>query len=225
MEARSRLFRDALPLRELLVVEHVRMPTLLAEVLRERVASPEVAKPRVLLQARLRDHGARIRLTRRVRLALAPAVARAHLVDRLPVVVVLQRKVLAPDGRVVDGVVERDHAVERRSRLLLPSEDVREKRRDADDRERAPKDDEDQPSGSKTRARRLGRGGGMRVAHGVILERDDQRSLGVARRVPSSDPVSDVRMASNAGDRLAGARRCLRQCNAERLPCSCPRRL
>src|SRR5574338_1221695 len=54
VEAGARLFGDGLASSELLVIEHVGMPALLAEIRSERVASPELPKPRVFLEPRLR---------------------------------------------------------------------------------------------------------------------------------------------------------------------------
>ena len=67
VQARARLLGDLLPLGERLVVEHVRVAALLAEVLREGVAGPHRPQPRVLLEPRLRDDRARIGRGRRVR--------------------------------------------------------------------------------------------------------------------------------------------------------------
>ena len=53
--ARAGLFRDDLALGVRLVVEHVGMSAFLAEVLRERIACPELAQARILLETRLRD--------------------------------------------------------------------------------------------------------------------------------------------------------------------------
>src|SRR5690606_39494126 len=78
VDARAGLGRDPLPLGEGLVFEHVGVAAFLAEVVREGVAGPEFAEPRVLLQARLRDGGARVGLGRCAWERLAPAVARAQ---------------------------------------------------------------------------------------------------------------------------------------------------
>ena len=67
VHARAGLLRDVLPLGEGLVVEHVGVAALLAEVRRERVARPHGLQPRVFLEPRLRDDRARVGLRRRAR--------------------------------------------------------------------------------------------------------------------------------------------------------------
>ena len=51
MQASPRLLRDLLSFGELLVLQHVGMTTLLAKILRECVASPELTKTRILLKS------------------------------------------------------------------------------------------------------------------------------------------------------------------------------
>ena len=100
VHARARLLHDVLPLGERLIVEHVGVAALLAEIRRERIARPHRLQPRILFEPRLRDDRARIDAGRRARHRLAAAVPRAHLIDGAPVAVVLQRKVLAPHRRI-----------------------------------------------------------------------------------------------------------------------------
>ena len=126
VHARARLLHDLLALGERLIVEHVGMPALFAEVRRERVSRPHRLQPRIFLEPRLRHDTARIGLRRRPRHRFAAAVSRAHLIDRAPVAVVLQREVLAPHRRIDGLVVQLDDAVERIARFLLAREDVDE---------------------------------------------------------------------------------------------------
>src|SRR5574338_676782 len=133
-----------------------------------------------------------------MRLAFAAAVARAHLIDGLAIRIVLEREVLPPDGGIVDGVVERDHTIERSSRFLLSLEDAREQCSDPDDRERAPDGDENDPAESEPRTPRCWCRTDVRIAHGLILERGHRPGA----RWDSPDPVAHVRVASDAGDRF-----------------------
>jgi hypothetical protein len=119
-------------------LEHVGVAALLAEVDGEGIARPHDPQPRVLLEARLRDDRARVGVGRRPRQRLAAAVAGPDLVHRPAVLVVLLRKVLAPDRRVLDVVAEIDHPVERVARLLLPLEDVHEERHHRQRHDRRP---------------------------------------------------------------------------------------
>ncbi len=124
VQAGAGLLDDLLALGERLVVEHVGVAALLAEVDREGVAVPHRLQARILLDPRLGDDRARIGGGRRARDRLAAAEAGAHLVDGPLVAVVLQREVLAPDRRVLGLVGELDDAEERVLRLLLVLEDV-----------------------------------------------------------------------------------------------------
>ena len=60
VHARAGLLRRLLALGERLVVEHVGVAALLAEIHRERVAGPHRLQPRIFLEARLRDNRSRI---------------------------------------------------------------------------------------------------------------------------------------------------------------------
>ena len=111
-----------------LVLEHVGVAALLAEVHREGVARPHGLEARVLLEARLGHDRARVGLGGRVRKRLAAAVARALLVHGPQVGVVLEREVLAPDRRVLGLVVQLHHAEEGVPGLLLALHDVHEQR-------------------------------------------------------------------------------------------------
>ena len=57
--------------------------------------------------------------------SLPPYLCPLHI-DRAEVEVVLHGEILAPGGRVVDGVVEFDHAIEGILRFLLVLDDVHE---------------------------------------------------------------------------------------------------
>src|SRR5215207_6923223 len=96
-----------------------------------------------------------------MRLTFAAAVARALLIDGLAVVVVLEREVLAPDRRVVGGVVQRDDSIEGIARLLLVLEDVGEECCDSHGGERAADGGENEPAGAEATA--PGRPGGIGV--------------------------------------------------------------
>ena len=106
VHACARLLHDHLALREPLVLEHVRVAALLAEVLGEGVALPDGLEALVLVDLGARDDRARVGLGRRVRHGLAAAVLGALHVDRFLVELVVLRERLAPFGRVVDIVVE-----------------------------------------------------------------------------------------------------------------------
>ena len=67
VEARARLRRELLSLRELLVGQHVRVAALFAEVMAERIARPEIPQAGIFIQARLGDNRARVRIGRRMR--------------------------------------------------------------------------------------------------------------------------------------------------------------
>ena len=107
-----------------LVVEHVSVTALLAKIFGKRVAGPHRLQARIFFDLRLRDYGARIGLGRRARLGFAAAEAGAHLIHRPFVVVILQRKVLAPDRRVFRVVRQLDYTIKRITRLLLALEDI-----------------------------------------------------------------------------------------------------
>ena len=106
VHARARLLHDHLPLREPLVLEHVGVAALFAEVFGEGVALPHGLEALVLFDLGARDDRARIGLGRRLRHGLAAAVLGALHVDRFLVELVVLRERLAPLGRVVDVVVE-----------------------------------------------------------------------------------------------------------------------
>ena len=124
LKACAGLFGDLLALGEGLVVEHVGVAALLAKIFRKRVPGPHHLQTRVFFDLRLRDDRARIGLGRRARLGFAAAEARAHLIHRAFVVVVLQREVLAPYGGIFGIVGQLDHAIERIARLLFALEDI-----------------------------------------------------------------------------------------------------
>ena len=124
LKAGAGLFGDLLALGENLVVEHVRVAALFAKIFRERVAGPHRLQARVFFDLRLRDDRARIGLGRRARLGFAAAEAGAHLIHRPFVVVVLQRKVLAPYRGIFGVVGQLDDAIKRIARLLFALEDI-----------------------------------------------------------------------------------------------------
>ena len=100
LHARPRLLHDRLALREGLILEHVRVAALLAEVDAERVARPHRLEPRILLDLLLRDDRARVRLVRRAGKRLRAAVLGPDLVYGLPVGLVLERVLLPPYRRI-----------------------------------------------------------------------------------------------------------------------------
>ena len=81
VDAGARLLEVLHALGEGLVLEHVRVTALLAEIRGERVARPHRLQPRIFLEARLRHDRARIGLGGRLRHRLAAAVARPLLID------------------------------------------------------------------------------------------------------------------------------------------------
>ena len=180
-----------------LVLEHVGVAALLAEVGGEGVARPHRLQPGVFFEARLRDDGARVGLVGCAGHRLAAAVARPLLIDGAQVGVVLQRKVLPPD-RGIDGLVGQLHdAEEGVLRFPLAFHDVDEEGRDRrgahrrDDRHG--QDRTTTPAaksaafllrhGSPRRRRHAG-GGQLHVAHGSVAAdaRDVARSA--VRGVP-----------------------------------------
>ena len=124
LNARAGLLDHLLALGEGLVVEHVSVAALLAKILGKRVTGPHHLQTRVFFDLRLRDDRARIGLRRRARLGFAAAVAGAHLIHRPFVVVILQRKVLAPHRGIFGIVGQLDHAIKRIARLLFALEDI-----------------------------------------------------------------------------------------------------
>ncbi len=124
LKARARLFGHLLALGEDLIVEHVRVAALLAKILGKRVAGPHRLQARIFFDLRLRDDRARIGFGWSARLGLTAAEAGAHLIDRSFVIVVLQRKVLAPHGGIFGIVGQLDHAIKRITRLLFALEDI-----------------------------------------------------------------------------------------------------
>ena len=106
VHARAGLLDDHLALREPLVLEHVVVAALLAEIFRERVALPHRLEAGVLFDLRARHDRARVGLGRCLRHGLAAAVLGALHVDRFLVELVVLRKRLAPFGRIVDVVAE-----------------------------------------------------------------------------------------------------------------------
>ena len=124
LNAGAGLFDHLLALGVRLVVEHVSVAALLAKIFGKRVSGPHHLQTRIFLDLRLGDDRARIGLGRRARLGFAAAVAGAHLIHRPFVVVILQRKVFAPDRRVFGIVGQLDHPIKRIARLLFALEDI-----------------------------------------------------------------------------------------------------
>jgi len=142
VQARPGLSRDDLPPRKDLVAQHVRMPPFFPEILRKRIAGPELAQPRVLLQARLRNDRPRIGVCGYVRNALTTSVARALHVDRSQILIVLDREVLSPGRRIGRGVGQLDDPVEGIECLALALHDIGEQGQEPDCRERDDGDEE-----------------------------------------------------------------------------------
>src|SRR5687767_1021942 len=123
---------DALPICLLtlgkgLVIEHVGMSALLAEVHGKGIAGPQSFQAGILFESRLRDDRARIRLRRRPRDRFAAAVTRPLLIDGAHVAVVLLGEILSPDRGILGVVRQIDDAIKRISRFLLALEDVHQK--------------------------------------------------------------------------------------------------
>jgi hypothetical protein len=123
VDAGAGLFGGLLALGEGLILEHVAVAALLAEVDREGVAGPQGLEARVLLQLRPGHHRPRIDLRGRALHRLAAAVAGPLHVDGALVAVVLEREVLSPDGWIFGVVVQLDDAEKRVLGLLLLLED------------------------------------------------------------------------------------------------------
>ena len=100
VDARAGL-ADFLPFGVLLVGQHVGVAALLAKILGEGVAGPHPAELRDRVELALGDDVARVVVGRHMGDRLAAAVAGLHHVGGLPVVVVLQGKVLAPLRRIL----------------------------------------------------------------------------------------------------------------------------
>ena len=130
VDAGARLLEVLHALGEGLVLEHVRVTALLAEIRGKRVARPHRLQPGIFFQARLRHDGARVGFGGRPWHGLAAAVARPLLIHGPQVAVVLQRKVLAPDRGIVGLVSQLHDAEERILRFPLPLHDVDEECRD-----------------------------------------------------------------------------------------------
>ena len=124
LNARAGLFGHLLALGEDLIVEHIRVAALLAKIFGKRVSRPHHLQARIFLDLRLGDDRARIGLGRRTRLGFAAAETGAHLIHRAFVVVILQRKVLAPHRRIFRVVGQLDDAIKRIARLLFALEDI-----------------------------------------------------------------------------------------------------
>jgi hypothetical protein len=120
------LLRGDLSLGKRLILQHIGVPAILPEISGECVSCPHSLQPRVLFETRLGDDRARICSGRSARNRFAAAEAGSHLVDGLPVAVVLHGEVLAPDHRIFGLVGELDHAVEGVPGLLLTLHDVDE---------------------------------------------------------------------------------------------------
>ena len=127
VHAGAGLFDDLLAFGERLIVEHKGVAALFAEVFRRRHNPPTSFSSAGLL----RSWTARRRSADRPASAcaangFAAAVARADLIDRAFVIVVLQRKVLAPDCRVIGFISQFDDAIKRIAAFLLALENVDE---------------------------------------------------------------------------------------------------
>ena len=205
MQARAGLLRRLLALGVSLVVEHEGVPAFFAEILREGVAGPHRFQARILLDARLRDDGARVGLGRRARLGFAAAVARALLVHGAAVVIVLQREILAPDRGVFGVVGQFDDAEERIPRLLLALERSRRARscRGSRRRRREDEDAEDDERSSAVKVQQTIFEG--EFAHRFLFRMSDARVAADARTWSLSaaragiDVVDDVLMTFAAG--------------------------
>jgi hypothetical protein len=132
VDARAGLSDYILAFGECLIVKHVRVTPFLAKIDGKRIPVPHRLQTRVLLESRLSDDRTRIGGGRCAVRSLAAAVARALLIDRAQVTVVLERKILAPDRRIVDIVGKIDDAEKRILGFLFPLHDVCQKRKPGD---------------------------------------------------------------------------------------------
>src|SRR5579883_2264963 len=123
VEAGSRWIK-LLPLRKSLVLKHVSVASPLAIVLGKRIACPHDLQSWIEFQLGTRHDRTRIRLRRRMGHRFASTVFGALHVDSAKIKIVLQRKILSPDGRIRDRVVQLHHAIEGVASLLLSLKDV-----------------------------------------------------------------------------------------------------
>jgi len=176
VRAGAGLVDDLLPLGERLVLEHVGVPALLAEIDREGVAVPHRHEAWILLEPRLRHHRARVGVGRGARHRLAAAEAGPHLVHGTDVMVVLEGEVLPPDRRIVGVVVELDDAEERVAGLRLPLGDVHQQRDD-----RGPDEGGDDRHRQQAEGGGSGFGAGSEGTHGALSISAGVRRYGGSR--------------------------------------------
>jgi hypothetical protein len=100
------------------------MSAFLTKVDGERIAIPHRLESRVFFEPGLRSDRTRIGVRRSFMNGLAAAIPRPLLIDRSQITVILEREILAPDGRVVGVVVELYDAEERIAGLVLSLDDV-----------------------------------------------------------------------------------------------------
>ena len=128
VDASAGLSRDLLALGKRLIVEHVRVTAFFPEIFRKRVSRPHCFQPRILFEPRLGHDRTRIGLRGRARFGFAAAIARAHLIGCLQVIVVLEGKVFAPDTGVDRIVGELDNSEEWIACLLLALKNIYQQR-------------------------------------------------------------------------------------------------
>ncbi len=119
MHAGAGLGHHLLPFGKRLVVQHERVAPLFAEVGGKGVSTPHGLEPRIFFQPGLGHDGAGVGLCGGTLHGFAAAEARPDLVYGAQVAVVLERKVLAPHGRIVDLIGQFNHAEERVACFLL----------------------------------------------------------------------------------------------------------
>ena len=90
-----------------LILQHVSVAAVLAEIDCESIALPHGLETGILLDLGLRDDAARVGLAGRARFSFAAAMPGALHVSRPEIELVIQREDFAPDGRVVDVIVDR----------------------------------------------------------------------------------------------------------------------
>ncbi len=218
VDAGARLLEVLHALGEGLILEHVCVTALLAEIRGKRIARPHRLQPGILFEARLRHDGTRVGFSGGPWYGLASAVARPLLIHGLQVAVVLQRKVLAPDRGVLGLVSQLDDAEERILRLPLPFRDVDEECRDRrGGHSRHDGQGHKSPTtppahsawflvghGSPRRIRNIGRGK-FHMAHGsVTTDTRDVARAGVCRRPHRGDDGLVATAAVHLRDRPAG---------------------
>src|SRR5688572_24730591 len=95
------------------------MTAFLPEIDGKRIAIPHRFQARIFFQTRLRHDRTRIYFSRRAGFGLTAAISCALLISGSQVTVILERKILSPNGRILRIVSEFDDTKKRILGLLL----------------------------------------------------------------------------------------------------------